>query len=89
MDEDRTVKLFKAGSTTEQKTVAWKDIEGGGGNQASSHARLASSHANAHNTVKGKWLSVIALDENDRIWKYSNGCGDTQSLLPWRTGGGY
>ena len=79
MDEDRTTKLFKAGSTTEQKTVAWKDIEGGGGNQASSHARLASSHANAHNTVKGKWLAVIALGENDRIWKHSNGCGDAKA----------
>ena len=76
MDTDRTTKLFKAGSATEQKTVAWSSIAGGGGNQASSHARLASVETE---TLGGKWLTVIALKDDNEIWQYSNGCGDTKT----------
>ena len=44
-------------------------------NEASSHARLASVESD----LAGKWLTVIALKDDNEIWEYSNGCGDTKA----------
>ena len=96
--ENGMVKLYNADGTEAQelgtdgvtmvdKRVAWKDIEGGGGNLGTAHARLASTNPNAHNAVKGSWLSVIALEdinpapdvEELRIADFSNGCGDAKA----------
>ena len=88
--ENGMVKLYNADGTEAQelgtdgvtmvdKRVAWKDIRGGGGNLGTAHARLASTDANAHDAVKGSWLSVIALDSNNRIADFSNGCGDAKA----------
>ena len=96
--ENGMVKLYNADGTEAQelgtdgvtmvdKRVAWKDIAGGGGNLGTAHARLASTNPNAHNAVKGSWLSVIALEdinpapdvEELRIADFSNGCGDAKA----------
>ena len=59
--------------------AAWKDINRVNINLASSHARLASTVTmGAEADLKGKTLTVIALDENNEIWEYSNGCGDVK-----------
>ena len=80
-DEARTMKATNADSTN--KKIAWSSIAGGGGNQASAHARLASVEKS---TLGGKWLTVIALEDIDdsaneelRIASFSNGCGDTKN----------
>ena len=72
--DNHETKIFEEGSETEQRTVAWSSIAGGGGNQASSHARLPLLTSGA----KSKWLAVIALDPNNRIADFSNGCGDAE-----------
>ena len=62
------------------KNIAWRIIDDANGvrNIASAHARLASSHADAENSLKGKWLTVIALTDENRIADFSNGCGDAK-----------
>ena len=65
---------FDTAHTTAEK--AWSAIDGADENRASSHARLPLEITE----LQGMWLTVIALDENDRIWEESNGCGDTLSF---------
>ena len=52
---------------------SWKDF--GAINQGSIHSQLPREVEK----LKGKWLAVIALGENGRIHKYSNGCGNAQA----------
>ena len=61
--------------------VLWSSLPGGGGNQASSHARLPTVNEadNSASLLKGKWLTVIALDGKNTIAPFSNGCGDTKA----------
>ena len=86
-DGTEAQELGTDGVTMVDKRVAWKTIEGGGGDLGTAHARLASTNPNAHNAVKGSWLSVIALEdinpapdvEELRIADFSNGCGDAKA----------
>ena len=91
-DTGRTIVVFAAGDsgqnsingvqqsytnitlTTEAELFNWSDVPSGGGNFSSTHARLP----NEVDGLEGKWLSVIALDENNLILPVSNGCGDTK-----------
>ena len=64
--------------------VAWTVIDKAGtniGNLASAHARLPTIDEmdGSASVLKGKWLTVIALDSDDRIASFSNGCGDTKT----------
>ena len=60
----------------DREKLAWKDIDSENRNIASSHARLPLEIIE----LQGKWLTVIALDENNRIADFSNGCGDAQNF---------
>ena len=73
-------------SLVEAPDVAWSSFPDGGGNQASSYARLPVEvmDGDGNLALAGKWLSVIALDRDangkEIIHKYSNGCGDTMAF---------
>ena len=60
---------------TDRDRLAWSAIDSENRNIASSHARLPLEVEQ----LRGKWLTVIALDENDRIADFSNGCGDAMA----------
>ena len=64
---------------TRDKKVAWKTIDSENRNLASSHARLSVYAGKVRSELKGNWLSVIALDSNNVIAPFSNGCGDTKA----------
>ena len=53
---------------------SWKDYASTI-NQGSTHSQLPRQVEK----LQGKWLSVIALGEDGRIDKYSNGCGNAQA----------
>ena len=55
--------------------VAWEDIDSANRNLGALEARLPLETFG----LEGRWLSVIALDEHNRIWEYSNGCGDAKA----------
>ena len=55
--------------------VRWSSVPDGGGNVGGLYTALP----NEVEGVRGKMLTVIALDKNDVIYKYSNGCGDAQT----------
>ena len=78
-DSDRRrVRIYDA--TTERyvkKDVAWATID-----EANGVRNLGSLYANLPletPELMGKFLSVIALDEDNVIYKYSNGCGDAKA----------
>ena len=59
------------------KDVAWATID-----EANGVRNLGSLYANLPletPELMGKWLSVIALDEDNVIHKYSNGCGNAKA----------
>ena len=58
--------------------VAWADSGdvASGTNLGSVHGRLGL----ASTTLAGSMLTVIALDDRNRIWKYSNGCGNAKNF---------
>ena len=60
----------------DREKLAWKDIDSENRNIASSHARLPLEIIE----LQGKWLTVIALDSDNRIADFSNGCGDAQNF---------
>ena len=74
-----------ASSLVAAPDAAWSSVPGGGGNLATSYARLPLEvmDGDGNLALKGKWLSVIALDRDangkEIIHKYSNGCGDTMA----------
>ena len=55
---------------------AWNEIDSENRNIASSHARLPLEITE----LRGKWLTVIALTTDNRIWEESNGCGDAKNF---------
>ena len=69
---------------TRDKKVAWATIDASNGvrNLASSHARLGvnarSGASSFRSELRDNLLSVIALDSNNVIAPFSNGCGDTK-----------
>ena len=68
-----TVREIDDGGEVEE---SWKDYASGTTvNQGAIHSQLPSEVEK----LKGKWLSVIALGEDGRIDKYSNGCGIAQT----------
>ena len=61
--------------------VLWSSIKAG--NQASARARLPTdtvADVATTTAIRGKWLSVIALDSDNVIASFSNGCGDTKAF---------
>ena len=57
--------------------IAWATIDAANGvrNLGAIEARLPLEVPE----LQGKWLSVIALNEDNRIWEESNGCGDAKA----------
>ena len=57
------------------KEVAWERVDSENRNLGSSHARLPLEVTE----LAGKWLSVVAVGVDNRIWQHSNGCGDAMA----------
>ena len=57
--------------------VDWSIVDAANGsrNLSTTRARLPIENK----ALEKKWLTVIALDDRNRIWRYSNGCGDTKT----------
>ena len=63
------------------KDVAWSIVNAASDNPITGDINLGVSYTNLPDAVpdvQGKTLSVIALKANNRIWEYSNGCGNAK-----------
>ena len=79
--ENGLVKLTPK-TTGTAKEVRWSSIDVDSDDPANSNRNIASPHARLPvdlDSFQGEWLSVIALKPNNRIWEYSNGCGDAKN----------
>ena len=58
----------------DREKLAWAAIDGANRDIAASHARLPLEVPE----LRGKWLTVVALKDDNEIWEQSNGCGDAE-----------
>ena len=65
-----------------ERNVAWSVVSAGDDDDANDNINLGSTHGRLPKEVEalqGKWLTVIALDPDNVIHEYSNGCGDAMA----------